>query len=110
KSNKERGHETFPKLSEHDQAVVSTRGARVLGVSSHPARGGGGVQTHGDHAGRSDQAEPRGLSLPRPAVCGAPADVSQRRGRCAGLASLYLWARHCAAGGTTTAQGPSDGG
>src|SRR5437868_12166931 len=54
KSNKEKGHETFPKLSERNQTVVSTRGARVLGVSSHAARGRGGVQTHCDYAGRSD--------------------------------------------------------
>src|SRR2546423_8380949 len=110
KSTKEKGHETCPKLSQRDQAVVSTRRARVLGVSSHLTGGGGGVQTDSDYAGRSNQAEPRGLSLPGPAVRGAPADLSQRGGRCPGIAPLYRWARHCAAGGATAAEGTPDGG
>src|SRR5712692_5738891 len=107
--NKEKGHETFPKLSERDQAVVSTRGARVPGVSSHAARGCGSVQTQRDHASRSDHAEPRGVSLPGPAVPRVPQDVSQRGGRCAGVASLHVWAGHCAAGRTTAPEGTPDG-
>src|SRR5512135_1384880 len=54
KSNKEKGHETRPKVSQCDQAVVSTPRARVLGVSSHVTGGGSGVQTDGDPAGRRD--------------------------------------------------------
>ena len=54
KSNQEKGHETFPKVSERNQAMVSTRRAQVLGVSSHEARGRGGVQTYRDHEGLSD--------------------------------------------------------
>src|SRR2546423_269008 len=107
-SNKETGHETYPKLFERDQAVVSTHRTQVFGMSSHLARGGGGVQTHGDYPGRSDQAEPCGLSLPGPAVRGAHTDLSQRGSRCAGLAPLHLWARHCVAGGTTTPEGAPD--
>src|SRR5712691_13006114 len=101
KSTKEKGHETCPKLSQRDQAVVSTRRARVLGVSSHLTRGGGGVQTDSDYAGRSHQAEPRGLSLPGPPVRRARADLSQRAGRCIGPAPLHVWVGHCAARGTT---------
>src|SRR5438105_14547218 len=107
-SNKETGHETYPKLFERDQAVVSTHRTQVFGMSSHLARGGGGVQTHGDYPGRSDQAEPCGLSLPGPAVRGAHTDLSRCGSRCAGLAPLHLWARHCVAGGTTTPDGGAD--
>src|SRR6266567_6740401 len=107
-SNKETGHETDPKLSERHQAVVSTRRARVLGVSSHLTGGGGGIQTDSDYAGGSHQAEPRGLSLSGPAVRGAHADLSQRGGRCISTAPLHLWVGHCAAGGTTAPEGAPD--
>ena len=78
-------------------------------VSSHVTGGGSGVQTDGDHAGRSDQAEPRRVSLPGSAVRGAPADVSQRGGRCAGVTVVHVWARHRVAGGTAAPEGTPDG-
>ena len=75
---------------------------------SKAATGDDADEADGDHLARGDSADPRGLSLPGPPVCGAPADVPESGGRCAGAAGFYFWPGYRAPGGTTTPEGASD--
>src|SRR5258707_12617092 len=67
-------------------------------------------QAHGDPIGRGDPTDPRGLSLPRCAVPGTSANVSEPGRRCAGAAWLYVRPGDRAAGGTAAPGQTSEGG
>ena len=101
-------HETTQKLRTRQQAVVALSRASVCSVRAHAATSVTADETHRDHPGGGDQADPRGLPLPRPTVRGTPAHLPKRGSRCAGVAWLYLWAGHRRLGGTAAPEPAAD--
>src|SRR5260370_33795160 len=76
----EQTYETRAKLCEHDATLVSTRRARMPRLSTDVAANDDALEAHGDHVGRGDQANPRGLSLPGCALSGTSTNVPQCSG------------------------------
>src|SRR5712691_626668 len=97
--SRRKAHETSQEVYSGEQTVLSSRTISLCGLSETVTSGGDLVGAHGDHAGRGDQTGACRLPLPRFAMRGISADLSQRKGRCAGVTVVHIWTGYRVAGG-----------
>src|SRR5512133_2619408 len=108
--SRRKAHETSQEDCSREQTVLSSGTVPLSGLPETVTSGGDLVGAHGDHVGRGDQTGACRLPLSRTAVHGAPADLSQRQGRCAGVTVVHVWIGYRAAGGTVAPERAPDGG